>query len=132
MPQFLFVVEVPPTEGMATSPGHSYVWRQFANTATEIVKPLKGTKQLQLNAWLLNAENSLPSILELSALASHHKLSYSTVLIPDGAVVFALEESLSISRKALSNSRLATRIAISAIVLSIIMAIQKIIEWSSK
>ncbi len=42
------------------------------------------------------------------------------------------EESLSISRKALSNSRLATRIAISAIVLSIIMAIQKIIEWSSK
>ncbi len=42
------------------------------------------------------------------------------------------EESLSISRKALSNSRLATRIAISAIVLSIIMAIQKLIEWSSK
>lgn len=41
-------------------------------------------------------------------------------------------ESLSISRKALSNSRLATRIAISAIVLSIAMAIQKIIEWFSK
>ena len=41
------------------------------------------------------------------------------------------EESLSISRKALSNSRLATRIAISAIVLSIAMAIQKIIEWYS-
>ena len=40
-------------------------------------------------------------------------------------------ESLSISRKALSNSRLATRIAISAIVLSIAMAIQKIIEWFS-
>ena len=39
------------------------------------------------------------------------------------------EESLSISRKALSTSRLATRIAISAIILSIIMAIQKIIEW---
>ena len=41
------------------------------------------------------------------------------------------EESLSISRKALANSRLATRIAISAIVLSITMAIQKIIEWYS-
>ena len=49
------------------------------------------------------------------------------------------EESLSISRqalrnsdKALSNSRLATSIAISAIVLSIIMAIQKVIEWLSR
>jgi hypothetical protein len=42
------------------------------------------------------------------------------------------EESLSISRKALSNSRLATRIAVIAITLSTIMAIQKIIEWYSK
>ena len=42
------------------------------------------------------------------------------------------EESLSISRKAFLASRSAYRIAISAIVLSIIMAIQKIIEWYSK
>lgn len=42
------------------------------------------------------------------------------------------EESLSISRKALRNSDRATNIAISAIVLSIIMAIQKLIEWYSK
>lgn len=42
------------------------------------------------------------------------------------------EESLSISRQALANSRLATRIAISAIGLSILMALQKIIEWYSK
>jgi hypothetical protein len=41
------------------------------------------------------------------------------------------EETLSIARKALDNSRLATRIAISAIVLSIIMAIGQIIEWYS-
>lgn len=41
------------------------------------------------------------------------------------------EESLSISRKALVNSRLATRIAISAIVLSIIMATYEIIKWYS-
>lgn len=41
------------------------------------------------------------------------------------------EETLSIARKALSNSRLATRIAISAIALSIIMAIQKVIELYS-
>jgi hypothetical protein len=41
------------------------------------------------------------------------------------------EESLSISRKALDNSRLATRIAISAIILSISMAIYEIIKWYS-
>jgi hypothetical protein len=42
------------------------------------------------------------------------------------------EETLSISRKALDNSRLATRIAISAIILSIIMATYEIIKWYSK
>jgi hypothetical protein len=42
------------------------------------------------------------------------------------------EENLSISRKALSNSVRATRIAISAIVLSIIMATLEIIKWYSK
>ncbi|MBK7685165.1 MAG: hypothetical protein IPJ25_03315 [Rhodocyclaceae bacterium] len=41
-------------------------------------------------------------------------------------------ESLSISRKALSTSRLATRIAISAIVVSISMAILEIIKWYYK
>ena len=42
------------------------------------------------------------------------------------------DESVSIARKALSNSRLATNIATLAMVLSIIMAIQKITEWYSK
>lgn len=42
------------------------------------------------------------------------------------------EENLSISRKALGNSERATRIAISAIVLSIIMATLEIIKWYSK
>lgn len=42
------------------------------------------------------------------------------------------DESLSISRKALRNSDRATWIATSAIVLSIIMAIQKLIEWLSR
>ena len=41
------------------------------------------------------------------------------------------EESLAISRKALANSRSATRIAMIAMILSTIMAIQKIIEWYS-
>lgn len=91
MPQILFVVEVPPTEGMSTAPGYSHKWHDFSNVAGTLLKPLKGTKQLQLNAWLLNAENSLPAIAELSALATHHKLSYSSVLVPDGAVVLAFD-----------------------------------------
>ncbi len=42
------------------------------------------------------------------------------------------EESLSISQKALDNSRLATRISISAIVLSIIVAMLEVIRWYSQ
>jgi len=45
---------------------------------------------------------------------------------------FREEENLSISRKALRNSERATRIAISAIMLSISMAILTIIQWHSK
>ena len=41
------------------------------------------------------------------------------------------EETLSIARNALRNSNRTTWIATSAIVLSIIMAIQKLIEWFS-
>lgn len=42
------------------------------------------------------------------------------------------EEGLLIARKALANSQLATRIAIGAIVLSVSMAILKLVEWYSK
>lgn len=41
-------------------------------------------------------------------------------------------ETLSIARKALRNSRLASSIAIMAMILSTIMAIQKLIEWNSR
>ncbi len=41
------------------------------------------------------------------------------------------EESLSISRKALSYSRLATGVATIALIVSVIMAIQKLVEWTS-
>jgi hypothetical protein len=91
MPQFLFVAEVPPTEGMSTAPGYSHKWLGFANDVAILLKPVKGTTQLSLNAWLLTAEKALPLLVELSALANHHKLSYSSVLIPDGAVALALD-----------------------------------------
>jgi hypothetical protein len=91
MPQILFVVEVPPSRAISSSPGYPHEWTQFANAATAILKPLKGTKMLQLNAWLMNAENSLPAISELSALATHHKLSYSALLISDELTPMALD-----------------------------------------
>ena len=50
----------------------------------------------------------------------------------EGKKVERSEESLSISRKALVNSKSATVIARIAITLSTIMAIQKVIEWYSK
>ena len=42
------------------------------------------------------------------------------------------DESVTIARKALANSQSATRLATGAIVLSIAMALQKLIEWYSK
>jgi hypothetical protein len=59
----------------------------------------------------------------------NQNLALSRLVIKESSARDAREEeSLSISRKALSTSRLATRIAISAIILSIIMAIKVIIN----
>ena len=41
-------------------------------------------------------------------------------------------ESVAISRKALDNSRFATGIAVIAVVLSVVLAIQKLVEWYAK
>jgi hypothetical protein len=91
MPQFLFVVEIPPTEGISTSPGYSHKWLGFASDADTLLKPVKGTTRLAPNVWLLNAEKVLPLLAELCALANHHKVSYSSILVPDGAVTLALD-----------------------------------------
>ena len=90
MPQFLFVVEVPPIPenamGMTVSPD----WRKFSNAASKIVGTAKGAKQLQSNVWLLPAENSLPVLTELCALAGSCTLRYSSLLLPVEATVIAL------------------------------------------
>lgn len=91
MPQFLFVVEIPPTEGISTTPSFSHKWLGFANDADTLLKPVKGTTRLAPNVWLLIAEKALPLLSELCALASLHNVSYSSVLIPDGAVMLALD-----------------------------------------
>lgn len=92
MPQFLFVVEVAASTAMSSSAGYSSEWHSFESEANTMLKTVKACKRLQLNAWLLPAENTLPVLVALSALAHGHTLSYSSVLIPDGAVMLALDE----------------------------------------
>ena len=92
MPQFLFIVEIPPLQegshGVYVSPEFS----RFANEVGARTKSVAACKQLQTNAWLLPAENTLPLLMEVAALAAKTFLSYSALLIPDGAVVLALDE----------------------------------------
>ena len=90
MPQILFSVEVPPSKAQSSSPGYPHEWTQFENAASTMLKPVKSATRLQEHSWLLPAENTLPVLLELGALAHRHGLSYSSILIPDGAVVLAL------------------------------------------
>ena len=89
MQQFLFVVEIPPlpnnTFGTAVAPE----WTAFSNAASSTLKTVKSPTQLQPNAWLLPAENSLQALSALCALATKYRLSYSAVLIPDGATIIA-------------------------------------------
>lgn len=91
MPQFLFVVEVPPLPQGSVGSTVSLEWSKFAHEASTTIKNLKGTTQLQPNAWLLPSEKGLPALMELSGKATNHHLSYSAVLVPDGAVVLALD-----------------------------------------
>lgn len=89
MPQFLFVVEVPPIPDNSYGTRESPDWTKFSHAASSILKTAKGTKQLQPNAWLLPAENSLPALAELCALADSCTLQYSSLLLPVEAVVLA-------------------------------------------
>ena len=81
MQQFLFVVEVPPMRGMNTAPHYPPEWSQFEDEANTILTPVKACTRLQINAWLLPAENLLPVLMRISAAAEKHSLSYSTLLL---------------------------------------------------
>ena len=89
MPQILFVVEVPPMKGISTSSHYPPEWTEFENSVNTILKPVKTCVRLQLNAWLLPAENILPVLTSMTAAANEHGLSYSSLLIPDGAITLA-------------------------------------------
>ena len=81
MPQFLFIVEVPPMQGMSTEPHYPREWSLFESEASTILTPVKACKRLQLNAWLLPAENILPVLLSMSAACTAHHLAYSALLV---------------------------------------------------
>jgi hypothetical protein len=89
MPQFLFVVEIPRLSSGTFGAGVAPEWSAFSSAASSTLKNVKSPTQLQPNAWLLPAENSLPVLSELCALASKYRLSYSSVLIPDGSTILA-------------------------------------------
>ena len=87
MQQFLFVVEVPKWQGISTGPHYPSSWTAFASSTSTILKKISGCKQLQMNVWLLPAEGAWPSLESIAALAKDHDLSYTVVLIPDGAQI---------------------------------------------
>ena len=81
MQQFLFIVEVPPGPAMSSQAVHASEWTRFENDASTILGPVKACTRLQLNAWMLPAENLLPVLIRISAAADKHHLSYSAILI---------------------------------------------------
>jgi hypothetical protein len=91
MPQFLFVVEIPPTPEGCVGCKEAPAWSKFSDAANTKTKIARSAKKLQSNAWLLPAENNLPLLMELAALAAKGASSYSAVLIPDGEVTLTLE-----------------------------------------
>ena len=87
MQQFLFSVEVPPSQGYSTGASYAHEWIEFAKSADTILKSHKGSSKLLLHSWLLPADHAWPALERLAASATTHHLSYSVILIPDGAVV---------------------------------------------
>jgi len=81
MPQFLFVVEVPPMKGISTAPHYPTAWTEFEDEANTILKPVKACTRLQLNVWLIPAENTLPFLVSMSAACTARGLSYSALLL---------------------------------------------------
>ena len=87
MSQFLFVVDVPPTPPGCTEATYSREYNTFVNDASAILKSVKTYTQIQTNAWLLPAEKTWPDLFRMSQAAEKNDLSYSIILVPDGAQI---------------------------------------------
>lgn len=88
MSQILFVVEVPPSKALSSSPGYPHEWTSFENeiesklgSSSSAQKTAKACTRLQTNAWLIPAENSWQFLDILVASATSHNLPYSVLLV---------------------------------------------------
>jgi hypothetical protein len=92
MPKILFSVDIPPVpNNISGGDGYAPNWTQFSMAAEPLLQAVKGLVLLQQNVWLMPAENGLPLVSLLINLAKRSELSYSSVLVPDGDVVLALD-----------------------------------------
>ncbi|AMC34723.1 hypothetical protein [Janthinobacterium sp. B9-8] len=94
MSHFLFIVDMPPERpGSANNPPMNTAasWPSFEIRANEIALPNQDSTRLCRNVWLLDAEKTLPILLNLSSLAKKHELSYSAHLI-DGDITQLVDE----------------------------------------
>jgi hypothetical protein len=87
MSQFLFVVEVPKVQGISTEAHYAPEWNAFAKSASDTLKSIRGSQQLQLNAWLIPVEHSWPALESLAHKAKGLDLSCSILLIDDVKVL---------------------------------------------
>jgi hypothetical protein len=94
MSHFLFIVDMPPVKhGTTNNPqmNTAVSWPSFESRADEIYLPSQSSIRLCRNVWLLDAEKSLPILLNLSSLAKTHELRYSAHLI-DGDITQLVDE----------------------------------------
>ena len=81
MQQFLFVVEIPKDDHTSPPSHESYAWRSYESECDNALTPAAKKNKISRNVWLLDAENALPTLLELSNLAKKHEVSYRSLLI---------------------------------------------------
>ena len=89
MPKILFLVDVPaPKPGeTSTSPSPASVaWHRFESDIAANKIGTKGRVKGLRNAWLIDAEHSLDTLLLLKGLVSAHDLEYRSFWVPDGIV----------------------------------------------
>ena len=59
----------------------SGTWLKFQNGTKSMKLQSASARQVSRNVWMLDAKNSLPLLLELSALANTCSLQYSAFLV---------------------------------------------------